>query len=154
MLMAVLLLAGCRKPTEGYALLSRQSAEADGGRFTFFLDLDDTCCTYATTLAARVATNRLETNGLELQLSVTSPTGATAVERVTFPLADASGKVGSWRNQGRVRDYLWPWREQIRVQGRDAGRWQVTITLPDAAAMRAVEGIGLSYKGTPWEKEN
>ena len=152
--LALILLAGCSKPVDGYTLVSRETARADGGRFAFDLDLDDCTCTYATTIAARLNTARLHGNGLELQMNVISPTGITAIERVTFPLQNVAGKVRSRRNDGTVRDYLWPWREQIRVSGQDAGRWRVIITLPDTTLMRAVEGIGLSYEGTTWEKAN
>ena len=138
------LTAGCSKPDEGYALLSRQAAEADGGRYTFVLDLDEDGCTYETYVAARINTARLSGQTLELQFSVTSPTGETAIERVAFPLRDARG----------VRDFLWPWRDRIRVSGSGLGRWTVVITLPDPIARKAVEGIGLSYHQTKWEKAN
>ena len=149
-----LALAGCSKPVDGYTLVSRETARADGGRFAVDLDLHERTCNLANTTIARPNTARLHGNGLELQMNVISPTGITAIERVTFPLQNVAGKVRSRRNDGTVRDYLWPWREQIRVSGQDAGRWRVIITLPDTTLMRAVEGIGLSYEGTTWEKAN
>lgn len=154
LLMLALLSTGCRKPTDGYALVSRQTAAADGGRYSFEIDLDDSCRTYSTAVAARVATARLDRPDIELQLSVTSPSGATAVERIAFPLSGNNRKVRNRRNEGDVRDYLWPWRENIRPEGQDLGRWRIVITLPDSQEFKAVEGIGLSYQGTPWEKAN
>ena len=147
-------LAGCSKPAEGYALVSRQSAEADGGRYAFDLTLDEASYRYATTLTARLNTARLDQQELTLQLSVTSPTGTTAIERIAFPLNDADGKVRSRRDEGGVRDYRWPWRENIRVEGSDVGTWRIVVTIPDATQWQAVEGLGLSYQGIPWEKEN
>ena len=149
-----LLPAGCRNPLEGYALVSRQAAEADGGRFSFDLNLEDSCCVYRTAVAARLNTAQLPGQSIELQMSVTSPGGQTAIERVAFPLHDVPGQVRSRRHDGGVRDFLWPWREQIRIPGPELGTWKVVITLPDAAALKAVEGIGLSYEGKPWEKAN
>lgn len=159
LVLAVALAAGCSKPAEGYALVSRQAAEADGGRFAFDVDLDDSTAVYATFVAARINTARLSDtplagNAVELQMSVTSPSGETAIERIAFPLQASGGQILSSRHSGRVRDYLWPWRENIRVSGSGVGRWKVVITLPDPAAWNAVEGVGLSYKGLLWEKAN
>ena len=148
------LAAGCAKPAEGYTLVSRQTAQADGGRFAFNIDLDDESLVYDTQVAARVNAARLPEPTLELQMNVISPTGQTAIERITFPLKDAAGQISSSRQTGSVRDFLWPWREQIRVSGPDLGHWNVVITLPDTTLWSAVEGIGLSYHGTKWEKAN
>lgn len=148
--LALTLAAGCAKPTEDYSLVSRQAAEVDGRRFSFNLDLSDADCTYSTSVAARLNTARLSQPALELQMSVTSPGGQTAIERINLPLRDGNSR----RHDGSVRDFLWPWREQIRVSGPDLGQWTVVITLPDPAAWKAVEGIGLSYQGKKWEKAN
>lgn len=152
-LLLALLAAGCHKPSETYALVSRHTAAADGGRYTFELDLEDTACTYATGIAARLNTARLPQSGLELQLHVVAPDGTSAIERVTFPLSANAAQYSSNRNEGAVRDYNWPWREGIRVDGLSAGRWRVVISLPDTTLARAVEGIGLTCKEI-WEKEN
>ena len=157
--LAVALAAGCAKPAEGYALISRQVAEADGGRFAFDVDLDDSTAVYETFIAARINTAHLADtplggNAVELQMSVTSPSGETAIERIAFPLRDSGDKIRTSRHSGRVRDYLWPWRENIRVSGSGIGRWKVVITLPDPTAQKAVEGVGLSYQGKEWEKAN
>ena len=151
LLLALALLAGCRKPADGFALVSRLAAEADGGRFSFDIDLEDETCTYLTAVAARIATARLDRPELELQMTVTSPAGTTAIERVTFPVA-AGDPVRVRRHDGSNLDFLWPWREDIRVSGAEIGRWHVVITVPDATQLRAVEGIGLSYQRKTWEK--
>ena len=152
--LALIALAGCSKPAEGYALISRQRAEADGRKYSFDLTLDEATYCYATTLAARVNTARLSQPELTLQLNVTSPSGVTAIERIAFPLADNGDQVRSRRNEGGVRDYCWPWRENIRVAGPDLGNWHVIVTMPDSTQWQAVEGIGLNFQGKPWEKEN
>ncbi len=146
--------AGCSKPDESYVLQSRQAAEADGHRYTFTLDLDEAGSTYETFIAARLNTARFAEHCLELQLSLTSPTGQTAIERIAFPLRDAGDQLHSSRHGGSVRDFLWPWRDQIRIDKAELGRWTLVITLPDATLWSAVEGIGLSYHTTTWEKAN
>lgn len=156
-LLAALLLAlttGCSKPAERYTLMSRQTAENDGCRYTFTLDLDEAGSTYETYIAARLNTARFAEPSLELQLSLTSPTGQTAIERIAFPLRDAGNQLQSSRQSGSVRDFLWPWRDRIRIDEAELGRWTLVITLPDATRWSAVEGIGLSYHTTTWEKAN
>ena len=138
------LLTCCSQPSDGYQLIS--SRENDG-RYEFDIELNDTTLTYSTIFAARIETARISQPSVEFQFNLSGPDGETAIERVSFPLSKEDSRIVSRRNKGTIRDYSWPWRENIHVAGKDAGTWHVSVSLPDQAGAQAVLGTGLSYKG-------
>ena len=144
---ALLLLSACSKPSDGYQLISSAETHSTDGKYVFELNLDDSTLSYSTAVAARVNTAQLEQSSVEFQFQVVSPSGESAIERITFPLAADDRRIKSRRREGSLRDYEWPWREQIHISPAGTGIWTVFISLPDTQQQEAVKGIGLSYKG-------
>ena len=151
LLLAALLTAGCSKPAGDYLFVSAETARAHDGNYVFQLPLDS-LHTYTTALAARIVTNRIPDTEIDLDIHVTEPDGTTSIERLTLPLKETPG-VTVIAGNGPVADFRWPWHTR-RVTGAKAGNWQVRITPTEPASAAALYGIGLSYEGTPWEKEN
>lgn len=152
LVLLLLTLASCAKPTGDYLFMSAQTAGERGGHYEFQLRMDDSTCRYDAFLAARVVTSRIPGSSLSLDIRTVSPSGETAIERLQLPLGDPSAAqitLGS----GSQADYQWPWRS-FNPTSAESGLWQVSVTPTDPETAAAFYGIGLSYKGTPWAKEN
>ena len=151
-MLALLLAGACQRPDGGYYMQSRWQAEQQKGRFEFDLPLDDSTAVYSTAIAARLHARMMPQRSLGLDITLTSPSGETSIEHVNMPLTEQQG-VAISRSSGQLVDYEWPYRENIRIAGREAGRWHVTIEPSDKEVFESVYGIGLSYS-MQWEKEN
>ncbi len=144
-LLMLLAAASCRKPSGDFILISSQEASANGGVFEFNLTLDDSLAVYSTALAARILTSRVTGRTVDFDFHISSPEGETFIERVSLPLVPHPD-VRQSNGEGRVVDFEWPYRDNIRVSGRQLGLWKISVTPADPALRDAILGMGLSYK--------
>lgn len=151
--MLCMLATACTQPENGYRYVATEEAREADGVFLFDAELVDTTLAYTLNLATRVVTSRIPDRLLRLDILTTDPLGSRTVDHVTIPLREGPGiklKLGS----GSVIDIETAWRKDLRIPAFQAGRWQIAVTPADTAQLDALYGIGLSYDGTPWEKEN
>ena len=151
LLLVTLLAVACSKPAGDYHFVSERTAAAQGGHYEFTMELDS-ACTYATTLAARIVGSRTEKAEINLDIRITSPDGATQIERLPLSLSEEAC-LKRIAGSGSLLDCQWHWQD-IRTDGTQGGLWHVSVTPTDPASADALRGIGLSYERIEWEKAN
>lgn len=117
---------------------------ADTFVFRYEMLLDEPQTSYSTYIACRCKASAINGNRVPLLISVTSPSGEKALERVDFPLTEKCEGVEVKRS-GSLVDIVWPYREHI-VPGNDTGTWVLMIKPLEKSAADNIYGIGLSYE--------
>lgn len=141
-----MLLSSCRETTDGFAVVGPSGADA-GGNYHFEANLNDSTALYSTFIAARLDSRDLEnrSGGEDFILTVTvkSPKGESYAERISLPLKKVGDLVRTGNRTGGTVDIEWPYRDSIRVKGRETGIWVIELH-PEKSDR--LFGIGFSYK--------
>lgn len=138
------LLCSCRKPVDRFEFRYAPTHAADTFVFRYDMLLDEPQTSYSTYIACRCKASAIKGKHIPLLISVTSPSGEKALERVDFPLtADCPGV--EVKRSGGLVDIMWPYRDRI-VPGADTGLWQLAVKPLEESAARNIYGIGLSYR--------
>jgi hypothetical protein len=135
LLIATLFVVACNEPVQFEKFI--RSDVAEGGVYTFDVDLADSTCTYDFLLFTRIdgEPEALANAGyLPLFITWSSPSGREATEKVFLPLTEG-------RNEHYSRQILTPYR--VDFAPFEAGKWQIRI-LP-GTDMGGVTGLGLRY---------
>ena len=141
-------LSSCREPSNGFSILSNDRASEDGG-YCFAVELTDSTARYVTFIAARFDAKMIENtelNTFPLNITVSSPNGELAAESIRLPIGTVEGKVRIGRQLGGTMDIEWPYRDNVRISGNQAGRWKVTLRPSDKNLTKYLIGLGFSYK--------
>lgn len=135
-----LAMTACSRPTDGYQVISRDSAyTADSSScYTFKPDFHDSGAVYETAITARVDIRKMRSNKLSMDISVISPKHHIAVERVEFPL--------QYSRKQHIIDMSWPYRSNIHIPEDEGGIWTVCVEVRGQDASEAVQALGFSYK--------
>ena len=141
LLAALALLAACTRPTDNHLLVSQWTADNQGGEYGFSASFD-TSARFALRLAARMVASRIPEECLAFDIRITTPDGATAIERVDLPL-HSSGDDGIRiiPGSGSVTDFEWPWRSLDATPGT----WTFHVRPANPERADALYGLGFSY---------
>lgn len=143
-----LVLSSCKEPSFDFAFLSNDKTGEDGG-YCFEMEFTDTTASYTTYIAARVNTRIIENAEFDtfpLYVTITSPTGKMASENVIFPIGETGGKVRIGKQGGGTVDIEWPYRDNVRISGEEAGLWKINLRPADRNLAKCLMGMGFSYK--------
>lgn len=139
------LFCSCRKPADRFEFKYAPTHPADSFVFRYELLLDEPQTSYSTYIACRCKASAIKGNSIPLLISVTSPNGETALERVDFPLTAQCPGVKVKRSGGALVDIVWPYRDRI-VPGADTGLWHMAMKPLESSALKNIYGMGVSYE--------
>ena len=145
--MVMVAIASCEAPSDGYLLVRKPPVSPDCG-FQFEASLTDTLASYSTFIATRIITSKYNRrdSSLVLDIVVKSPAGDISAERISLPMMEIRDKVIVDRGGTGTIDMEWPYRNNIKVHGKQAGKWQIFIQPAMRESLGYLAGFGFSYR--------
>lgn len=130
----------------------RTLTEEDGGSASFEIDMPDSTGSYSMSLITRIQKGCAPA-GVTLDITLTSPSGATGTETVSFPSDYQTVRryIKEHPEDDRIRlagtpgyyDISWVYRSRIIPPER--GLWHIDISLPDTADGKVL-GLGITLE--------
>ena len=116
----------------------------------FYLDMADTSSLYDIYISSRINRALIEDNHLDLNITLISPSGDSAISKLSLPIASEPlsvnwRKVVSVKKRGKIYDIEWLYLHNTSIS--EVGRWRIEIDIDNKESFReALIGFGIKYE--------
>lgn len=144
-LLLLFAVSSCINGKDYYSFVSR--GDSDNGIYSFNVELEKAGAKYDTYVVARVVSSMFADSILPMNIYLSSPKGAVFVERVDFPLFEATEDVSVSGDRGRgAVDFKWPYRAGVTVNDEMVGMWKIKVEPSEEGQAGKVLGLGFSFQ--------